>query len=213
MESSLKTEERLRLLLNGNLSPAQLKQLEAWLTEPAGKGASSLLRVQAIQEVLREMASAPSTITDPDRVWTRIESAMTRKTLSASSLERDQRSNLVPLLASLTCCCVVLVLCILWWNRSHPPTPTAGNFGKILQLYSFKPDVTATAYNSKSGGATIIWMSGLGEEASQFGEIWKVYSFKPEITATSYDSDQAGATIIWVSGMDDMPSPEHKTSF
>ncbi len=79
-----------------------------------------------------------------------------------------------------------------------------GDFGKIWQLYSFNPNVSATAYDSKNGKATIIWLSGMDESsfATASGQIWSVYSFATNVNATAYDSKPAGATIIWLSGMD-----------
>ena len=52
------------------------------------------------------------------------------------------------------------------WLRSHKLPPSAPQFGEIWQVYSFHPDVSATAYNSPSGNATIIWISGMDYEES-----------------------------------------------
>lgn len=41
-------------------------------------------------------------------------------------------------------------------DDSHPP-----QFCEIWQVYSFTPNVSATTYNSASGDATIIWVSGM----------------------------------------------------
>jgi hypothetical protein len=40
-------------------------------------------------------------------------------------------------------------------------TGTSSHFGEIWQVYSFKPEVTATTYESRAGNATIIWVSGM----------------------------------------------------
>ncbi len=213
MKHALKTDERLRLLLDGNLTPGQLEELETWMTETSGKGNMSMNRIQAIQKLLYELADDPSTSSQPGLVWRRVKTIMDREELTIHPSDTMKNSALVPIIAGLVCCCVALGIGIYWWNQAHPPAPASDGYGKILSLYSFKPDVAATTYESKSGGATIIWLSGADEYPSQFGEIWKVYSFKPEVTATAYDSEKAGATIIWVSGMDDVPKPHRKNSF
>ena len=97
-----------------------------------------------------------------------------------------------------------------WFFRPHSEKPS--EFGKVLQLYTFKPEVSATAYNSKVGNATIIWLSDLQDSTSAFGEIWQVYTFKPGVIATSYQSERGDATIIWISGMDDEGDSHQGTS-
>jgi hypothetical protein len=47
------------------------------------------------------------------------------------------------------------------WVLLHPPQARVAQFGQIWQVYSFSPKVSATTYNSPSGGATIIWVSGM----------------------------------------------------
>lgn len=98
------------------------------------------------------------------------------------------------------------------WFTLMPNKTVSDRFGRILNVYSFKPEVTATAYNSKSGNATIIWLSGVDGRPPEFGEIWRVWSFRHGVTATVYDSPAAGASIIWLSGADDEESPHKKTS-
>jgi hypothetical protein len=77
-------------------------------------------------------------------------------------------------------------------------------FGEIWKVYTYQKDVSVTAYDSKAGDATVVWVSDLQEHHfSDYGEIWKVYTYKPEVYATAYQSEKADATIIWVSGVDD----------
>ena len=109
-------------------------------------------------------------------------------------------------------CVVVFIGGVTAWFISTPKRPSPTDFGKVLQVYSFKPEVTATTYNSKLGDATIIWLSGMEEHPAEFGQIWRVYSFSPGVIATIYDSSSAGASIIWLSGMDDEETPRKKTS-
>jgi hypothetical protein len=109
---------------------------------------------------------------------------------------------------------VSAILCVgfLAWSASPAKTQKPMLFSKILQVYSFTPEIAATAYNSRDGNATIIWLSGIDEWPSEFGQIWQVYSFTPEIAATTYNSRDGNATIIWLSGMDDAVKPGGKTS-
>ena len=108
---------------------------------------------------------------------------------------------------------------VLSYYLPHPSRNTfqvvkpSGNFGEIWQVYTYKPEVSATAYNSKSGNATVIWVSDFTDTPKEFGEIQQVYTFKPDVSATAYQSQKGGATIIWVSGMDDEPSPSKGTTF
>ena len=100
-----------------------------------------------------------------------------------------------------------------WWLVRHR-TGARHHFSKLWNLYSFNPNVAATSYESKRGGATVIWISGLDDASSSFGEVWHVYSYTNAVTASVYDSAPAGATIIWLSGTDEDPrsatnSPPH----
>ena len=106
---------------------------------------------------------------------------------------------------------IVLVLSAIVGVVIFLSTSRPSFFGKVLSVYSFKPEVTATAYDSTLGNATVIWVSGMDEYPSEFGQIWDVYSFKPDVVATAYDSTYGNATIIWVSGMDDEETSSKKT--
>lgn len=97
---------------------------------------------------------------------------------------------------------LLLGMVMALWVTRPADAPSGSGFGKILQVYSFKPEVSATAYESKTGNATVIWLSGMDEGSAQ-GPIWQVYSFSPEVSATAYESKTGNATVIWLSGMDD----------
>lgn len=58
---------------------------------------------------------------------------------------------------------VVIGWLCLQTDDSPPP-----RFCEIWQVYSFTPNVSATTYNSTSGNATIIWVSGMdnGEKSA-----------------------------------------------
>lgn len=96
---------------------------------------------------------------------------------------------------------LLLGMVVALWMTHSREAPPKSNFGKILQIYSFKPEVNTTVYESKAGNATVIWMSGMDESFTQ-GPIWQVYSYSPEVSATAYESKAGNATVIWMSGMD-----------
>lgn len=77
-------------------------------------------------------------------------------------------------------------------------------FSKLWEVYSYSTNVAATAYESKRGGATVIWVSGADDLMDPYGQVWNVYSFTNSVTTSVYDSTRAGATIIWLSGADDV---------
>lgn len=201
----LETPDRLRLLLDGELKPSQIRELETWLSSCDDE--TSRRRVLAIRQIVAGFSKHPHDTTSGG-IWSRVRATMDG-TGAGLAPDRTPRYRVAGLIA----CAILLAFGLGWMIRSQPPRPSQPGFGKILDLYSFNPDVAATAYNSKSGNATIIWVSGMDEDPTHFGQIWHVYSFKPGVTATSYDSEKAGATIIWVSGMDDLPPPSRPTSF
>ena len=97
----------------------------------------------------------------------------------------------------------VLSVCALavWTGLHHR---AQRGFSKLWEVYSYSTNVAATAYESKRGGATVIWVSGADDLMDPYGEVWNVYSFTNSVTASVYDSTRAGATIIWLSGTDDI---------
>lgn len=95
-----------------------------------------------------------------------------------------------------------LLALLVWWGVRHQ---AARRFSKLWEVYSYSTNVAATAYESKRGGATVIWISGADDLMDPYGQVWNVYSFTNSVTASVYDSSRAGATIIWLSGADDVP--------
>jgi hypothetical protein len=87
-------------------------------------------------------------------------------------------------------------------NSQNTKTEPKSTYDTIRQVQT-SSDLNATTYDSKSGNATVVWVSGaLDNSPSQFGEILEVHSYSPEVSATTYNSDSGNATVIWVSGMD-----------
>ncbi len=61
----------------------------------------------------------------------------------------------------------IVVVCIakLWPSEPRSEKGPA-QFSEMWQVYTFRPEVSATSYNSKSGNATIIWVSGIDVDPS-----------------------------------------------
>ncbi len=218
MRNTSSVDECIHLLMDADLTDEQRKELEAWLR--AGPESDSLKRAETISRFLKEIAEETPAFDQPDYVWSRVKALIAEEeNLLHRWPDRLWRMWTMPRLAWATSgFMVVLMGLVMWWPRMPEPGNFAqisnhqkpSQFGEIWQVYSFKPEVTASTYDSRAGDATIIWLSGIDEPHSRFGEIWQVYSFKPEVTATAYNSYLGDATIIWLSGMDYEESPEKR---
>jgi hypothetical protein len=195
-------EELLDLLMDTQLSPEQIREVEQKLKKvPNIDHLPSIEKMALIRKTLQEMGMNKPTPPSPNFMWQSVRTSIQSeaKKPRSSLLESVRSLFTLPRWQWAAAVIALFVGLMIFQNKTSKP-----QFGNILDVYSFSPDVTATAYNSTSGDATIIWISGLSDikEDSKFGEIWQVYSYKKDVSVTAYDSDGGDATIIWVDGVD-----------
>jgi len=174
MRNTSSVDECIHLLMDADLTDEQRKELEAWLR--AGPESDSLKRAETISRFLKEIAEETPAFDQPDYVWSRVKALIAEEeNLLHRWPDRLWRMWTMPRLAWATSgFMVVLMGLVMWWPRMPEPGNFAqisnhqkpSQFGEIWQVYSFKPEVTATAYNSYLGDATIIWLSGMDYEES-----------------------------------------------
>jgi len=214
MKKKFNADEWINLLLDGNLSDEQRKQIEAWLvTDPAAHTQMSLRHTKVINKLIQQIAAETPDLKDSQQLWARIRERIQEE----APVQKTWRDRLdwwfsfnrwaMPT-ATFATASLVLGLGIFWFVHAKP---APSQFTQIAQVQS-QPNISATAYQSKSGNATVVWVSGFDKSASEFGQIWQVYSFRPDVTATAYDSEQGNATVIWVSGLDEPADTSDRTS-
>lgn len=195
-------DELLDLLMDTKLSPEQIQKIEHQLKKvPDVEKLSSIEKVALIRKTLQEMGMNKPASPNPDYMWQSIRASIQHESKQPKStfMEKLRGALTLPRWQWAAAVFALFIGLMIFWNKT-----SESQFGNILNVYSYSPEITATAYNSTSGEATIIWISGLSDmrDESKFGEIWEVYSYKKDVSVTSYESDRGDATIIWVDGVD-----------
>ncbi len=194
-------ETLLDQLMDVHMSPEQRRQVEDRLMEDSAfKDLSHIKRMERVRQILHEIAKDAPAFNQPDFMWSRVKARIANEKISHRSW--SDRLGIWFSLPRLAWAIVILMIV----GAAFQMIPRS-RYGDIWQVYSFKPEVTATAYNSKAGNATVIWVAGMDEYPSEFGQIWEVYTYKSEVTATAYNSNSGNATVIWISGMDYEENP------
>ncbi len=204
MKKKFSADEWINLLLDGNLTEEQQRQLEAWLVmDPTVETLTGLRQTKKLNKLLQDIAKQCPDVQNPDALWLKLKERLEPGPPKVSWNERflwwlsfDRWK--FPTIAAMALC-VAVGLGVFWFLKPAAPS----QFVEVDHVRGSDPSISATAYHSKSANATVVWVSGYEKGPSQFGQIWQVYSFRPDVFATAYDSQEGNATVIWVSGLDD----------
>jgi hypothetical protein len=190
----------IHLLMDADLTDQQRAELEKRLESSRDFECEKIIR-----DYLHEMGKEYPAADQPDFMWSKIKERIQKE--PSREPRRSQSIFGLPKWswAFASSILVALGIMVLWPAKEVKKEVQTSTYGQIHGVNTFSTDVSATAYESTSGNATVLWVNGFEKDnpSSSFGEIWEVHSYKPEVTATAYESRSANATVIWISGMDD----------
>ncbi len=215
MPKKFNTDEWVSLLMDADLTPEQPEQWESRLIANSDvETLSTVRRARMVRGLMKEMADETPAFNNPDFMWSRVKKSIVEEGTRQNPSWKDRFEEIFGLpdrMWAVTASLVLVIGLAVWFARP-PGDKESSRFGEILEVIGFNPEATATAYHSRAGKVTVIWIAGVDEYLLPFGEIRAVHSLRPEVSVRAYNSVEGGATIIWTSGMDDEVDPRNETS-